>query len=94
MPKRAVPEPARLNYDLERALTSVVALQTQIPEDALTAETLGTERSGHGVLIGDRGLIATIGYLITEAETIWRRWQRTSQRTPRRVGPPCAAQCS
>ena len=32
---------------------------------------LGTERSGNGVLIGRDGLVLTIGYLITEAETIW-----------------------
>ncbi len=39
--------------------------------DAFTAETLGTERAGHGVLIRDNGLVLTIGYLITEADQIW-----------------------
>jgi len=29
------------------------------------------ERAGHGVVISDKGLIVTIGYLITEAESIW-----------------------
>src|SRR6202035_1689423 len=38
---------------------------------AYTAETLGTERAGNGVLIRGNGLVLTIGYLITEAETIW-----------------------
>ena len=33
--------------------------------------TLGTERAGSGVLIRKDGLVLTIGYLITEAETIW-----------------------
>jgi S1-C subfamily serine protease len=42
-----------------------------IPSDAYTAETLGTERAGNGVFIRDNGLVLTIGYLITEAETIW-----------------------
>jgi S1-C subfamily serine protease len=42
-----------------------------VPPDAFTAETLGTERAGNGVLIGSSGLVLTIGYLITEAETIW-----------------------
>jgi S1-C subfamily serine protease len=31
---------------------------------------LGVERAGNGVLI-DEGLVLTIGYLITEAETVW-----------------------
>jgi S1-C subfamily serine protease len=42
-----------------------------VPEDAFTAGTLGTERAGSGVLIRDDGLVLTIGYLITEAESIW-----------------------
>src|SRR5215510_4508062 len=42
-----------------------------IPGDAFTAETLGTERAGHGVVIRDDGLVLTIGYLVTEAETVW-----------------------
>jgi S1-C subfamily serine protease len=42
-----------------------------MPPDAFTAETLGTERAGHGVLIRESGLILTIGYLITEADQIW-----------------------
>ena len=39
--------------------------------DAFTAEILGTERAGNGVLIRDDGLVLTIGYLITEAEEVW-----------------------
>ncbi len=39
--------------------------------DAFTAETLGTERAGNGVIIRGNGLVLTIGYLITEADTIW-----------------------
>ncbi|MGE0700228.1 MAG: S1C family serine protease [Hyphomicrobiaceae bacterium] len=52
---------------------SVVGLKTIVPGDAFTAETLGTERLGHGVLIGDHGVVLTIGYLVTEAETVWLR---------------------
>ena len=48
-----------------------MGLHAIIPNDAFTAETLGTERAGNGVLINERGLVLTIGYLITEAETIW-----------------------
>lgn len=70
VPLSAQPRAEDYGYDLERALTSVVALHSIIPPDAFTADTLGVERAGNGVLIGD-GLILTIGYLITEAETIW-----------------------
>jgi S1-C subfamily serine protease len=49
----------------------VVSLKSYIPADAFTANTLGTERAGSGVMIRETGLIATIGYLVTEAETIW-----------------------
>lgn len=49
----------------------MVALRSTIPDDAFTAGILGTERAGNGVVISDDGLVLTIGYLITEAETIW-----------------------
>ncbi len=65
------PDPATVRFDLEHALLSIVSLHTKIPESAFTASSLGDERSGHGVLIGDNGLILTIGYLIIEAETVW-----------------------
>ena len=71
IPQSAQPRQEELSYDLERALSAVVSVRTQIPEDAMTAKMLGTERAGHGVLIRDNGLIVTIGYLVTEAETIW-----------------------
>ena len=48
-----------------------MGLHAIIPNDAFTAETLGTERAGNGVLIRENGVVLTIGYLITEAETIW-----------------------
>jgi S1-C subfamily serine protease len=70
VPPAAQPRPEDYGYDLERALASVVGLHSLIPSDAFTADTLGTERAGNGVLI-DEGLVLTIGYLITEAETIW-----------------------
>jgi len=57
-------------FDLDHVLSSIVGLHSIIPSDASSAETLGTERAGNGVVI-DEGLVLTIGYLITEAETIW-----------------------
>ncbi|MFZ3360333.1 MAG: S1C family serine protease [Xanthobacteraceae bacterium] len=71
VPSSAQPKPDDYSYDLERALSSVVGLRTTVPADAFTAETLGTERAGNGVFIRGNGLVLTIGYLITEAETLW-----------------------
>ena len=65
------PNAADVEFDLQRALNAVVRLSSRIPEDGFTASMLGTERDGNGVVIRDDGLIVTIGYLITEAETIW-----------------------
>lgn len=59
------------DYDLDAALDAVVGIRVNVPEDAFTAQTLGTERAGHGVVIRRDGIILTIGYLITEAQTIW-----------------------
>ena len=70
VPPANQPRPGDYAFDLDRTLASVVGLHSIIPADAFSAETLGTERAGNGVLIDD-GLILTIGYLITEAETIW-----------------------
>jgi S1-C subfamily serine protease len=70
VPPAFQPHPNDYGYDLSRALASVVGLHSIIPQDAFTAETLGTERAGNGVVIDD-GLVLTIGYLITEAEAVW-----------------------
>jgi S1-C subfamily serine protease len=70
VPASAQPRVEDYGYDLERALSAMVGLHSIVPADAFTADTLGTERAGNGVFIGD-GLILTVGYLITEAETIW-----------------------
>jgi len=48
-----------------------VLVRAIVPEDAFTAGILGTERGGYGVVIRADGLILTIGYLLTEASTIW-----------------------
>jgi S1-C subfamily serine protease len=71
IPASVQPKQDDYGYDLDHALASVVGVRTIVPADAFTAETLGTERAGHGVLIRGNGLVLTIGYLITEAETIW-----------------------
>jgi len=70
-PTELQPSAEELRFDLKRALDAVVSLRCEIPEDAFTASILGAERAGSGVVIRDDGLILTIGYLITEAESIW-----------------------
>ena len=49
---------------------AVVKIEARVPADARTAESLGTLRSGNGVVIDAEGLILTIGYLILEAESV------------------------
>jgi S1-C subfamily serine protease len=71
IPPNAQPKPADWPFDLDRTLAAVLSLRSAIPADAFTASTLGTERGGNGALIRADGLVLTIGYLITEAETIW-----------------------
>jgi S1-C subfamily serine protease len=66
----ARPEPDQLAFDLDAALAPVLHLRAQAPDDAFSSSYLGTEREGNGILIGDDGLVVTIGYLITEAETV------------------------
>ena len=70
-PASLQPSPDETNFDLAAALDSVVLLRAEIPEDAFTAPILGTERAGNGIVIRADGLVVTIGYLITEAATIW-----------------------
>src|SRR5882672_10789196 len=58
------PKAGDYGFDLDQALAAVVGLRSAIPDDAFTAEVLGTERAGNGVVL-------TIGYLIVEAESVW-----------------------
>jgi serine protease Do len=51
-------------------LQSVVRVMSSVPPNARTAPILGTERTGSGILIGDDGLVLTIGYLILEASAL------------------------
>ena len=71
IPSAAQPKSGDYGYDLDRALKAVVSLSSRVPEEAFTAETLGTERAGNGVVIDADGLVLTIGYLITEADSVW-----------------------
>ena len=71
IPPELQPDPTDHAFDLDVALQSVVGVKALVPPDAFTAQSLGTERVGSGVVIRPDGLIATIGYIVTEAESIW-----------------------
>jgi S1-C subfamily serine protease len=70
IPAAVQPQPGDYDFDLNAALNAVVGLHSFVPSGAFTAEVLGTERAGNGVVIG-KGLVLTVGYLVTEAETVW-----------------------
>ena len=70
-PETLQPRADDVGFDLARALDAVLLVRAEIPEEAFTAGILGTERAGYGVVIGDDGLVLTIGYLVTEAQTLW-----------------------
>ena len=58
----------------EEILKAIVKVRAVIHEDAVTAQSLGTEREGNGVLIDSAGHILTIGYIILESKTIEVTW--------------------
>ncbi len=72
VPSAQQPKADEYEFDLERALSSVVLISSVVPDTAFSATTLGTERAGSAVVIGE-GLILTIGYLVNEASSIWLR---------------------
>ena len=72
-PESLQPKADETQFDLAHALDAVVLVRTEVPDDGFTAATLGTERGGYGVVIREDGLVLTIGYLITEASTVWLR---------------------
>ena len=55
--------------DLTRFNTSIVRIDTRIPDDATSAKGLGTARVGTGILLDDKTIL-TIGYLTVEADSV------------------------
>ena len=51
----------------DEPLRAIVRVSSQVPADARTAKSLGTQREGSGVVIDSGGLVLTVGYLILEA---------------------------
>jgi S1-C subfamily serine protease len=56
--------------DTEKLFGAVVKVSAVAIPDARSAATLGRERQGSGIVIGDKGLVLTIGYLIIEADDV------------------------
>ncbi len=55
---------------LSRAANAVVGIKVSASEGSDSARSLGKTRGGSGVVIDDKGLILTIGYLLIEADTV------------------------
>ena len=55
---------------LTKANAAVVGVQVTAVPGSRSAETLGRQRMGSGVVIGPDALVLTIGYLTIEADTI------------------------
>ena len=56
--------------DAEKLFGAIVKVSTRSVPGARSAASLGDEREGTGVVIGDQGLVLTIGYLIVEADEV------------------------
>lgn len=56
--------------DAEKLFDAIVRVKIQAVPNARSSATLGKAREGSGVVIGDDGLILTIGYLIVEADDV------------------------
>jgi S1-C subfamily serine protease len=63
-------ELASQGIDSARLFGAIVKVSAHAIPDARSSTTLGSEREGTGVVIGDNGLILTIGYLIVEADEV------------------------
>lgn len=55
---------------LDRANAAMVGVFSEAVDEAASIATLGALRRGSGVVIGEDGLVLTIGYLILEAERV------------------------
>ena len=57
------------NSAADELLSAVVQLKTYINPEGRTVKGLGRQRAGSGIVIDDKGLILTIGYLMVEAHS-------------------------
>ena len=66
-PEARVP---RARLDVDALMSAVVRVKMKAIEGARSSATLGASREGSGVVIDERGHILTIGYIVTEADSI------------------------
>ena len=71
LPVVALVPPASPAQEMDRILSAVVGLRSEVPASARTAAGLGTRRAGSGVVIDANGLVLTIGYLVLEANLVF-----------------------
>lgn len=64
-PQSGVPAPIASDV-----LSAMVTIHAEVPASARTAQFLGEQRSGSGVVIDTQGHILTIGYLVMEARRV------------------------
>jgi S1-C subfamily serine protease len=69
VPAQAQDKGAGTDKDAAEVLSAVVRVRAKILPDARSAETLGLQREGSGVIVRE-GYVATIGYLVIESESI------------------------
>src|SRR4030088_661046 len=71
-PAERTPQPPQdaAYQGLVDAANAVVGVKVTALPNARTNDTLGQERTGSGIGIGNDGLVLTIGYLVTEADQI------------------------
>lgn len=55
---------------IELVLPATVGLKTEVPEEHPSAQILGTQRLGSGVIVDPAGLILTVNYVVIGARTV------------------------
>ena len=66
----ATSDPPAGRIDSDKLFSAIVKVSARSVPDARSAATLGREREGSGIVIGENGLVLTIGYLIVEADEV------------------------
>ena len=64
------PQPVAAVPVASDVLSAMVTIHAEVPASARTAQFLGEQRSGSGVVIDTQGHILTIGYLVMEARRV------------------------
>ena len=54
-PAELQPTQGEFGFDLQEVFDAMVLIRAEVPDDAFTAQNLGTERAGNGVVIREIG---------------------------------------